>query len=211
MLHDSGRGDIHVDALAYAMDAEIKRYVKDDVLLLSLVMPKDDPMWIGPELQLRATLPQSVLVAATGRRLGDVVAGSGADDHVVKGHGDRGQGTRLFIETRHVATSDIALGRVATVLGPVRRAWTWIRTSWRKDYLDKTWQQQPTISSMATEFALLCVALLGAFVTFVTPFVKFGASGWWMSACITPVWIHLISGVACSIGLNIRRFVTCGP
>lgn len=121
MVRDACRGGVHAKALKLAMHCDLRQYRTDDGDdVLSFVMPCAAGMWVGAELQLDTRLPHTVQQILPGRRLGDVVAGCGAEDRTIRAAGDRQDGTRLFLEHRLVDPRRIALAPMQRLRTPFR-------------------------------------------------------------------------------------------
>lgn len=89
------------------------------VMIIRLGVPGGE--WLGPTLRIDADLPQTIVDLVPGRRLGDVVEGTGEDDRIATGCLAESS-VKTIIRTDLVPIDTKTLvGRWARLAGPLRR------------------------------------------------------------------------------------------
>lgn len=129
---------MHALAHHLGRSSKIAAHTAAEANLLDLqISIRPDCGWRGGTLIIGTTLPDTVLNALAGERLGDHVAGSGHDDGVVKRAACHGTQVYIDIETHRIAPTSLGLSRVALMLSPLRKA----RNVWMHEFM---WREAMT-------------------------------------------------------------------
>ena len=208
LLHDCGhRGQAHRDALADETGWLIRpREEGRDTVLYAV----DEAIgWVGAELQLDKHLPEAVQTAVVGRRLGDLIAGTGADDHVVVASGLRQQGTRLVVATRLIDARDVPVSFATRTLGIARRLARSSRREWVKQFIEYRRDDVAKASDLLHPLAILAILLVGS-VASTGLMLLFGAPGAVGTILMDAPYAWFCSGLVVESWLIVKRLRRAG-
>jgi hypothetical protein len=205
LLVDASRGaETHQRTLSRAVGGTVSEYMDGGKRFLAISFQGDGFAWHGGDLQLDDHIPQTAQTLLAGRRLGDVVEGTGADDHRIEEVGDRPEGTRIRLTARLVPASCIGLPMRHRLAGPFRRGLRIAVGEWL-EFGDKTHQREPTLGDMAFQIALLSVSVLGL-VAGMGAMTAYGPGGTAIAVVVVgPMFLYLVTGLTYSICADVRR------
>lgn len=206
LLVDASHGaETHRRTLGKALNAEIGEYMDGHQRFIMATFKGDGPLWKGGNLNLDRHIPQTVQTFMVGMRLGDVVAGTGADDHIVDQVFDRYEGTCIRIETGLVAARTIRLRLRHRLSGPFRRAMRIVIGEWL-EFGDKTHHRDPTIGDLAFQATLMCVSGFGM-VASVGAMGAYGPAALALAlVTAVPAFGYLATGLAYGIRVDVKRW-----
>lgn len=183
------------EALMRAVPCGLRKYEREDgSLVLGFDLDVGPNYWAGAEFQLTTRLPQAVQNAMVGRRFGDVVETNVAGDRLIIAIGERGEGTRIFLEPDLVRRRDLALTWKDHATGPLRRTRCVAIATWREaTHLDP--EMIYLSRTVLIETSILAVTLLGA-VGLSVVIATLGTAGIAIAAMLAPAWTIVIAAIA---------------
>lgn len=161
------------------------------------------PGWVGAELQTDTTLPDTIQALLAGRRLGDVVAGSGADDAVITMSADRSLGTRIWLDERLLRADRLSPWSEGT--GWLRRGWRIATLHFHEMHVDRRHVRTPTLGDLGMHAAMMGGSLL--FAATIIMLLATGRIPAAMFAVFAPGGAWLVGGTTCTLVIDIKRYV----
>lgn len=209
LLSDAGRrSEAYRERLSRLMGMTLRRYDTGERHVILGYTTSGSPNWQGQELIIASQIPETAIGLMPGRRLGDIVEGTGLDERIIEEAVTMQGMTSIRVTTQMAAAEDILLDPISALLGPVRRIMTHMANFWH-DMTDKSKQAPPTLGYLGMEatlvvtglfmvMAMLMKGILAVEVeevpgTFVYPLVAGIAGGmlWATMALGTSLWLDV--------------------
>lgn len=213
LMHDAAKGGASLRRLlGQALGMEIRVTEEDGIRLISGV-DLTLPGWVGRELQLDQTHPETVIIALQGRPVSDVVLKSGADDAIIEMASTRQQGVRLFTIPETFDASTIPLEKHDRLTTWPRMAWRTVSETWMTTWIAPTTREQPDKQTIAAKMALALITAVLASPVVIGLILEAWMKAGWGAGLLVLVFAGLpiawvTSGAVSEVAIDINTYST---